>query len=148
MKVRFGFVSNSSTSSFIVVLARVKNLNKAKKFIEEHDNVIELYTHEELSNMIRRNSYDIPLYMDSWCDVDIVPSEGYMNKYPDSYFVGGYESHDEHELDFDDAYDYSDLDFYSFSELFEPFENVIEEMSKATDTFADIDTAYACGRDG
>lgn len=52
MKVRHGFVSNSSASSFIIGIAIVKDVEKCKKYIEDNEfdknRDLELFTYKEI----------------------------------------------------------------------------------------------------
>lgn len=47
MKVRFGFVSNSSSSSYVICVARVVDEEELRKFLDEHKLDAEIYTTKE-----------------------------------------------------------------------------------------------------
>lgn len=63
MKYRKGFITNSSSSSFIGVFAKIKNINKAKGVIEKYNLQDDVYNKKYLT---RKEDSDFNV---DWCDV-------------------------------------------------------------------------------
>lgn len=66
MKYRKGFITNSSSSSFIGVFAKIKNINKAKGVIEKYNLQDDVYNKKFLNI---KDNYD---FSKDWCSVDLL----------------------------------------------------------------------------
>ena len=138
MKTRLDFVTNSSSSSFIAVFARISDKSKAQPIIEKYD--YEVYTGEELLIAMGNRIWS-KLFEWDWAGVDLTPSEEYVQKNITSEFIFFSDNEDIDESDGEPNYD---IDTDDFS----------EETMKAIDAvnkengFTDIKSGFGAGRDG
>lgn len=127
-KKRMGFVSNSSSSSFIVTIAVVRDEEKLKKFEEKIGAKLDRYNYEEICENYGNGDFF-----------------GYLTKpseeYKDEMFIHEYGREDLYE-DEDGYVDY-DVDIDIFSEK-------DQQLFSATleDGLEIIDQTYYAGRDG
>ena len=80
MKIRTDFVTNSSSSSYIICFARIADEDKAKKIIEEHH----IRTFD--SEGVKREMYLGELGAD-WCGAIIYGANDVLSKHPDDKFI-------------------------------------------------------------
>lgn len=81
MKIRCDFVTNSSSSSYIICFARIKNMEKAKAIIEKYN--IYTYSKEEVLK-------EINCYGELGCDsynATIFDADELVEKYPNDYYI-------------------------------------------------------------
>lgn len=140
-KIRQGFVTNSSSSSFIVCFARIADKEKAQKIIDKYkDKVdIETYSGKECLDNIQRSRWSNWLEWD-WAGIDATPSEDYINKYIDDDFIVVEDYADIEDPEWDD-YDFDESDHDPVA---------IEAIYAITEDngFIDIDYQYGAGRNG
>jgi hypothetical protein len=148
MKIRNGFVSNSSTTSFTVSLARVIDYEKAKKIFDENNlsRYFGFYTGEDIENT--RCGEDPIMQIEDWCYIDVKPGKKYLEQFKDSLFIVGYVSFDEHDLDSEEDEDKTYFCYDDFNKLNADFYSALKVISENKDVFTDIDTQHACDRDG
>lgn len=140
-KIRTGFVTNSSSSSFIVCFARIADKEKAQKIIDEYKkNVdLEIYSGSECLKEMENRRWSKWLEWD-WAGIDATPSTDYINEYIDDDFIV--------------ITDYSDIEDPEWGE-YDWDENyhdpkTLDAISEITEEngFADIDCQYGAGRNG
>lgn len=138
MKCRSSFVTNSSSSSYIVCFARIADEEKAKKILDEY-NDFDVYTAQEVLNEIDESRWSNWLEAD-WAGVDATPSKEYIMSHMDSRFI----VHEHCQDVYVDEDGYADYDVY-----YEDFYNT-EAIDQITEEngFADIDIQYGAGRNG
>lgn len=132
MKIRTDFVTNSSSSSYIICFARIEDEEKAKKIIEKYNlDVFDAEGVDEEKNWLGELGA-------SWCGATIWGVDEVLEKYPnDKYIIiqdknEAYYDEDSWEPIYDDS-------FY--------MDDAINEITEKNG-FANIDTAYGEGRDG
>lgn len=138
MKIRNGFVTNSSSSSFICCFARIADEEKAKKILEKYEYDIDVYTAEEALEAIDRRGWSGWLDCD-WAGVYMTPSKEYIKEHMNSRFVVS-EHCEEIWEDEDGEADY-DVDYSDFDTT------VIDQITEENG-FADIECQCGAGRDG
>lgn len=128
MKVRYDFVTNSSSSSYIICFARVTDMDKARTIIDKYE--LDLFNSDEVKDQMR--------WGELGSDLAAIYGVGkILEKHPDDKYIIIEDSLDGIEYEDGEA-DY----FYDF-EMNEAIDNIT-----ADNGFADIDIAEGEGRDG
>lgn len=142
MKIRNDFVTNSSSSSYIVCFARIANKEKAQKIIDEISENAEIYTAEEALEEIEAHQHRFNSWLDcDWAGVyDMTPEKEYIEQYKNDSFIV-IQDCDELYEDEDGEVNY-DVDYDDFS-VSKYIDKVTEENG-----FAEIEIGYGAGRDG
>ncbi len=138
MKIRHDFVTNSSSSSYIICFARIADEEKAKNILNNYGRQIEVYTSEEVLDEIKHSGWSDWLEYD-WAGIDATPSKEYIMAHSDSRFVvvRYYEdlyADEDGEVDYDVSY--------------EDFDTEIIDQIEEENGFADIDVQYGAGFNG
>ena len=141
-KIRAGFVTNSSSSSFIVCFARIADKEKAQKIIDEYKkNVdLEIYSGSECLKEMENRRWSKWLEWD-WAGIDATPSTDYINEYIDDDFIVITDYSDIEDPEWEGEYDWDEN--YHDPKVLDAISEIIEENG-----FADIDCQYGAGRDG
>ena len=130
-KIRCGFVTNSSSSSYIICFARIKDEEKAQKIIDKHE--LDVFD----TKGVKRKMHWGELGAD-WAGAIICGVDKLLEKYPnDKYII----IEDGIEADWDDEKDeyIFDYDFKS--------NDAIDEITEENG-FTNIDIQEGEGRDG
>lgn len=142
MKFRDGFVTNSSSSSFICCFARIADKEKAQKFLDQYGYEVEIYTAKEVLENIENNRRWGNWLECDWAGVDITPNKEYIKEHMEDSFVV-YESREDLCED-EDGYVNYDIEYEEFSPyILDIVDNISDENG-----FADIEVGYGAGRDG
>lgn len=131
MKIRKGFVTNSSSSSFIICFARIADKEKAQKIIDQFNlDVLDVTGVNDERNW----SGELGA---SWCGAVIYGVDDILEKHPDGEYIVIEDRNDAYYDEWGDAvYDYD----FSMNEA-------IDAITKVNG-FADIKVAEGEGRDG
>lgn len=131
MKIRSGFVTNSSSSSYIICFARIEDKEKANPIMEKYK--LHTYTAEDIKNEMWCGELGC-----DWAGAICYDAPSVIKKYPDDKFVL---LEDWIDADWDDETD-EYIFYYDFS-----CNNAIEEITKENG-FANIEVAEGEGFNG
>ena len=131
MKIRTDFVTNSSSSSYIICFARIADEEKAKKIIEKH------HIRTLDSEGVKDEMYLGELGAD-WCGAIIYGANDVLSKYPNDKYIIIEDSNDGMWDDDNDDYIY-DYDF--------AMNHIIDQITEENG-FADIECAEGEGFNG
>lgn len=139
MKVRTDFVTNSSSSSFIVCFARVSDKEKAQKILDKYEGEIEIYTGEEALAEVQRTRYYSEWLEWDWAGINATPSKKYILQHIDDNFVVVTDCH----------HIYADEDGYlDYNVDYDDFDTEVIDCISEENGFADIEIQWGAGRDG
>lgn len=132
MKIRTDFVTNSSSSSYIICFARIADEEKANKIIEKYN--LEVF---DVDGVVDEKNWLGELGA-SWCGACIWGVDTVLNNHPNDKYIIIQDSND--------AY----YDENSWEPIYDDCFEMDAAIEKITEDngFADIDTAYGEGRDG
>jgi hypothetical protein len=133
MKIRTDYVTNSSSSSYIICFARIADEEKANKIIKKHKlNVFDANGVNQEKNWYGDLGAD-------YCGAIIYGVDGVLAAHPDDKYII---IEDSNEADYDEDNDYEPVYDYDFS-----MNVAIDEITEENG-FADIECAEGEGRDG
>lgn len=147
MKIRTGFVTNSSSASYLCVFARVADKEKAKPVIKKYARTIREVNLAELLQLIDRG-YQLNHDM---LGVDVRPSSSYLSQfdgtdttfvYIDDYCGDLHPGDPDTDPDFEESYDDPGEDVHGQEVL-----GAADDISEING-FADIDKQRGYGFDG
>ena len=140
-KIRMGFVTNSSSSSFIICFARIADKEKAQKIIDRYKDDVDLkiYSGKECLDEMKHRRWSNWLEWD-WAGIDATPSEDYINKHIDDNFIVIKDYSDIEDPEWGD-YDWDESDHDS--KAIEAIDVITKENG-----FVDMDCQYGAGRNG
>lgn len=135
MKIRLDYVTNSSSSSYIICFARIADEEKAKTIIDKHN--IAILTEKDVRHEMRWGELGA-----DWAGACIWDADRILKAHPDDNYIileecnGAFEVWDEETDDYYVEYDY---DF----EVNDAIEDITEDNG-----FANIEIAEGEGRNG
>jgi hypothetical protein len=141
MKIRNGFVSNSSSSSFIIGIARVSDEEKLNKYIKDNNisnvDIVDLdYIKKAWDINIRNNSISLESFMTD-VTTKIISDD-------DKFILLDYIGGDDSDFWNGDYYDYDiDLTFFDYNLI-----KAYDLFNKKNIGIVDADSTYGAGRNG
>ncbi|MEE1301849.1 MAG: hypothetical protein UHD64_03625 [Bacteroidales bacterium] len=131
MKIRNDFVTNSSSSSYIICFARITDEEKAKKIIDKYD--LDVLSASDVKHEMRWGELGA-----DWAGATLWGTDKILQAHPNDKYIIIEDSNDAYydEDDYEPIYDY---DF--------AMNDAIEEITEENG-FADIDCAEGEGRNG
>ena len=131
MKIRADFVTNSSSSSYIICFARIADEEKAKKIIYKHN--LRVFDVDDVKHEMRWGELGA-----DWAGATLWGTDKILEAHPDDKYII---IEDYIDADWDDESE-EDIFYYDFA-----MNDAIAEIT-AENGFADIDCAEGEGRDG
>ena len=133
MKVRNGFVTNSSSSSYIICFARINDEEKANKIIEKHNLLNNVFDKDGVKGEMHWGELGA-----DWAGATIWGVDKMLEEHPnDKYII----IEDSIDAGFDDE-TWEDVFFYDFD-----MNDAIDDITKENG-FIDIQVAEGEGRNG
>ena len=131
MKIRTDFITNSSSSSYIICFARIADEEKAKKIIDKHN--LRVFDVDDVKHEMRWGELGA-----DWAGATLWGTDKILEAHPDDKYII---IEDYIDADWDDESE-EDIFYYDFA-----MNDAIAEIT-AENGFADIDCAEGEGRDG
>lgn len=131
MKFRSSFVTNSSSSSYIICFARIADEEKAKKIIEKYK--LDVLTASDVKHEMRWGELGA-----DWAGACLYGTDEILQEHPDDKYII---IEDAIDAGWDDE-TWEDIFFYDFG-----MNDAIDEITEENG-FADIDCAEGEGRNG
>lgn len=133
MKIRTDFVTNSSSSSYIICFARIVDEEKAKAIIEKHNLDSSVFDKDGVNREMHWGELGA-----DWAGATIWGVDKILENHPDDKYII---IEDWLDADWDDETE-EDIFYYDFD-----MNNAISDITKENG-FADIDVAEGEGRNG
>lgn len=135
MKIRTDFVTNSSSSSYIICFARIANEEKAKEIINKHN--IAILSEKDVRHEMRWGELGA-----DWAGACIWNADSILKEHPnDKYII--LEDWNDADEGWDEETDTYCIDYSYNFEVDDAIEDITEENG-----FADIEIAEGEGRNG
>lgn len=131
MKIRNDFVTNSSSSSYIICFARIADEEKAKPIIDQYD--LDILSASDVKHEMRWGDLGA-----DWAGATLYGTDKILQAHPDDKYII---IEDWLDADWDDESE-EDIFYYDFG-----MNDAIESITEANG-FADIDCAEGEGRNG
>ena len=144
-KIRLDFVTNSSSSSFIGIFAKISDRNKASQVIEQHKLQHNIKTGREILEEMT-GSYFWG-YGADWAGVDLTPNKDDIKEDAEYIIWGSYGGAGDCDYAFDKS-GYGDMDYDVDLSDFKENEQEIWGDINQNNGFVDIDYGYGAGRNG
>lgn len=143
MKIRTGFVSNSSSSSFIICYALISDEEKARLALDKNMDT-DIYTEAELEDKIANSRWSHPLECD-WAGVYMsLKKTGNPNQLHAIFASYGGAGNDDYVFDPEHTGDMNyDVDYSDFEET-----KFIDKTFTKENGFTEIEIQWGAGRNG
>lgn len=145
MKIRSDFVTNSSSSSFIGIFAKISDRNKANQTIEQHKLQHNIRTGKEILEEMTGRYFGG--YGADWAGVDLTPSKNNIEENAEYIIWESYGGAGDDDYAFDES-GYGDINYDVDLDDFEECEQQIYNDISESNGFTNIDCGYGAGRNG